>query len=33
MLLDNDVREKLSQYLKLMENDILIKVNDVNDPV
>jgi len=32
MLLDNDVREKLSQYLKLMENDILIKVNDVNDP-
>ncbi len=31
MLLENDVKEKLNQYLQLMENDILIKVNDVND--
>ena len=32
MLLDNDVREKLSQYLQLMETDILIKVNVAADP-
>ena len=32
MLLDNDVREKLSQYLQLMEKDILIKVNDADNP-
>lgn len=32
MLLDNDVREKLSQYLQLMETDILIKVNVADDP-
>ena len=31
MLLDNDVREKLSQYLQLMENDILIKVSVADD--
>ena len=32
MLLDNDVREKLSQYLQLMENDVLIKVSVADDP-
>lgn len=32
MLLDNDVREKLSQYLQLMENDVLIKVRVADDP-
>lgn len=32
MLLENDVREKLNQYLQLMENDILIKVSNANDP-
>ena len=31
MLLDNDVREKLSQYLQLMKNDILIKVSVADD--
>ena len=31
MLLDNDVREKLSQYLQLMENDILIKISVADD--
>ena len=32
MLLDNEVREKLSQYLQLMENDILLKVHVGTDP-
>ncbi len=32
MLLDNDVREKLSQYLQLMEKDVLIKVSVADDP-
>ena len=31
MLLDNDVREQLSQYLRLMENDILIKISVADD--
>ena len=32
MLLDNEVREKLSQYLQLMGNDILLKVHVGTDP-
>lgn len=33
MLIDNDLREKLSQYLQLMATDILIKVSVGTDPV
>lgn len=33
MLLDQDIKEQLSQYLQLMENDVLIKVSAGSDAI